>query len=189
MTGPELITLEQIATALAEQQESWFTLPPNDVEIPEDLAHALQAFDAGDRGAAVAASEWLRTRARVEHRTSRTRLLIAEGRIAGFYSLASAHVQLSQRDRKRLTLHSTVVSVPAALVTWFAKDRRARVEGKTLLLHAAATARRAATMQAAAVLVVDAFDEETAEMWKDRFGFRRSSGSDADRRLWIPLAA
>jgi len=168
MTGSELV--EQVATALAQQQESWFTLPPQDVEIPTELTQALEGFDAGEQAAAVAATEWLQTRARREHRTSRTRVLIAQGRLAGFYSLASSHVELSGRHRKALALQSTVVSVPAALVTWIAKDHRSTVEGKTLLLHAAATARRAAAMQAATVLVVDAYDEQTAGMWKQRFG-------------------
>lgn len=53
--------------------------------------------------------------------------------------------------------------------------------------HATATARRASTLQAAALLVVDPFDEETNRMWRERFGFRPSSEKGALKRLWLPL--
>jgi hypothetical protein len=77
--------------------------------------------------------------------------------------------------------------VPAALITWIAKDRRAEIEGKLLLLHAVATARRAAELQATAVLVVDPFDERTAAMWRERYGFRPSAEVRKPKRLWLPL--
>jgi len=111
-------------------------------------------------------------------------LLIADGRVVGFYSLASAQVELSQRDRPRVDV--APVRVPAALITWIAKDKRAEIDGKLLLL-AAATARRAAELQATSVLVVDPFDEETAAMWRERFGFRASVEARTPKRLWLPL--
>jgi hypothetical protein len=112
-------------------------------------------------------------------------LLIADGRVVGFYSLASAQVELSQRDRPRVDV--APVRVHAALITWIAKDKRAEIDGKLLLLHAAATARRAAELQATSVLVVDPFDEETAAMWRERFGFRASVEARTPKRLWLPL--
>lgn len=105
--------------------------------------------------------------------------------MAGFYSLASAQVELSQRDRRRVGV--APVRVPAALITWIAKDKRAEIDGKPLLLHAAATARRAAELQATSVLVVDPFDEETAAMWRERYGFRASVETRTPKRLWLPL--
>jgi hypothetical protein len=188
MTGQDLgeaATAESVATALADSQPSWITLPSRDEELPSELQFALDGFEAGDRAAARAAGAWLRTQAVAAHQTSRTRLLIAGGRVAGFYSLAAAQVELSQRDRR----HAGVapVRVPAALITWIAKDRRAALDGKLLLLHAAATARRAAELQATSVLVVDPFDEETATMWRDRHGFRSSAEARRPKRLWLPL--
>jgi hypothetical protein len=79
------------------------------------------------------------------------------------------------------------VRVPAALITWIAKDRRATIDGKLMLLHAAATARRAAELQATSVLVVDPFDNETATMWRERYGFRPSAEVRKPKRLWLPL--
>lgn len=179
-----LATDRSIVRALADEHPSWVTLPADQDATSPELVAALDEFDAGRRPAAVAATEWLKRQSLVEHRASRTRLLVAEHRIAGFYSLASAHVALRQRDRQRLAV--ATVSVPAALVTWLAKDERANVDGKVLLMHAAATARRVATLQATAVLVVDPFDDQTATMWMSRFGFRRSADK-LGRRLWLPL--
>jgi hypothetical protein len=178
-------TAKSIATAFAGAEPSWITLPSKDEELPSELRRALTDFDAGGRAAAGAAGEWLQTEAVAAHQTSRTRLLIAGRRVAGFYSLASAQVELSQRDRRRADV--APVRVPAALITWIAKDRRAEIEGKLLLLHAVATARRAAALQATAVLVVDPFDEKTAEMWCKRYGFRPSAEARKPKRLWLPL--
>jgi hypothetical protein len=105
--------------------------------------------------------------------------------VAGFYSLASAHVELNQRDRRRANVEP--VRVPATLVSWIAKERRAVIDGNLLLLHAAATARQAAALQATAVLVVDPFDQETAAMWRERYGFRPSAEAKKPTRLWIAL--
>jgi hypothetical protein len=182
MTG---FNVEEIATAFADSQPSWVTLPPADVEAPAQLRDALDAFDAGGRPAAVAAARWLKTQALGAYQTARTRLLVAEHRVAGFYSLASAQVALSQRDRRRLGVDP--VQVPAALVAWIAKDAGADTDGKTLLLHAAATARRAAALQATTVMVVDPFDAETTMMWRARYGFRSSAKLAERKRLWLPL--
>jgi hypothetical protein len=178
-------TGEAVAAALADPEPTWVTLPGPQEELPAELRTALDAFDAGERPAAVAAREWLRTQAVDSYETSRTRLLIAERRIAGFYSLAAAQVELRQSDRRRAGLNP--VRVPAALVTWIAKDRRAEIDGELLLLHAAGTARRAAKLQATAVLVVDPFDEATEGMWRERFGFRVSAEKREPKRLWLPL--
>jgi len=180
-------TATSILAALGDAQPSWLTLPPADVEMPEQLRGALEEFDAGKRASARAASVWLRGEALMAYATARTRLLVGEGRVAGFYSLASAQVALSQRDRRRLGV--APVQAPAVLVAWIAKDTRADIDGKTLLLHAAATARRAATMQATSVLVVDPYDQETAVMWRGRYGFRPAAGSAQGGRLWLPLQA
>ena len=60
-------------------------------------------------------------------------------------------------------------------------------DSKALLLHVAATARRATVLQATFVLVVDPFDEEIAVMWRERFGFRLSAEPAERKRLWLPL--
>lgn len=183
----ELGAGKSIAAAIADSRPSWVTLPADGGDVPDELRSVLAAFDAGKRPAAGAAADWLKTEALRSFQTARTRLLVAEGRVAGFYSLASAHVVLNQRDRRRIGV--TPPRVPAALVAWIAKDTGAEIDGKSLLLHAAATARRADVLQATAALAVDPFDQETAMMWRQRFGFRPSSEPADRRRLWLPMRA
>ncbi len=169
---------------LSEREPSWLTLPPSKIELPRELTAAIDAFDAGERQAARAASDWLRKEAHASYDTARTRLLVADGRVLGFYALASAQVALSTEQRARSFGGVPHVSIAASLVAWMAKAAGAQVDGRELLLHAVATARRASVLQATAVLVVDPFDEETGEMWQQRFGFRRSAEK---RRLWLSL--
>jgi hypothetical protein len=161
-------------------------------QLAGDLTSAIDNFDAGRRPAASAATTWLRTQAIASHQTSRTRLLVVAGRVEGFYSLASAQVELSQRDRRRAGFGRAdfePVRVPAALITWIAKDRHGTLDGKLLLLHAAATARRASELLAMPVLVVDPFDQQTAAMWRSRYGFRASVDGRRPKCLWLPLDA
>jgi hypothetical protein len=190
MTVNELttVTTESIREALLGSRPCWVPLSPERSQAPDELVQALDAFYAGPRPAALAAASWLKCRAFDSHFTARAHLLVADRRVLAFYALASAQVQLRQRDRKRLQADGPV-SVPAALVAWIAKDPRADVPGKALLLHAAAKARRAALLQATCVLVVDPFDDQTAAMWRQRFGFRPSAEPGERKRLWLPLHA
>lgn len=190
MTGAHLSredTARSILAAFADPEPTWITLPPESSDVPAELRTAIDAFDPGPRPAARAAAHWFTTQALAAYETSRTRLLVTEHRVSGFYSLASAQVALRPQHRQALGLDQGVVSVPAALVAWIAKDTRSEIDGADLLRHATATARRAAALQAAALLVVDPYDEETALMWRDRFGFRSSSEKGALKRLWLPL--
>jgi len=177
---------EQRLRLLRGAEPSWLTLPRADEEIPSELAVAITAFDAGERSAARAAAEWLKQDARRHYDTARTRLLVADGRVLGFYALASAQVRLTGDDREQ-SFGGVDHSIPAALIAWIAKAHEAGVDGGEILLHAAATARRAADQQATAVLVVDPYDDDTSEMWQQRFGFRSSAGRNS-KRLWLPLA-
>lgn len=181
-----IATIKAIDDALADAEPTWVTLPPVDIDISEPFRRALDDFDAGPKPAAVAATHWLQQSAPAQHQNSRTALYIANGRIAAYYSLCNAQVELSQRQRKKLDLRTPIGTLPASLVTWLAKDHRADFDGELLVMHAVATARKATMTQASVALVLDPYDDETAEIWKTRFGFRRSSGPNADR-LWVPL--
>jgi hypothetical protein len=56
--------------------------------------------------------------------------------------------------------------------------------------HAVGTCRRSNELQATAVLVLDAFDETTADVWLSRdLGLRRLERSRKNQiRLWMPLS-
>ena len=189
MNERDKLTLpDAIDRAFDDSEPTWITLPGSDLDPSSRFRGALDQFDAGPTPAGVAASAWLRDRALTQHEISRTRLYIAGGRISGYYSLCNSSFEISSRKRRSLLrVETTIRTLPASLVTWLAKDQRAGIDGKVLIQHAIATAREATAAAASVALVVDPFDDTTAEIWKNRFGFRESL-EDSDR-LWMPLAA
>jgi hypothetical protein len=83
-------------------EPTWLTLPPLGEEISDELKSAMESFDAGERPAARAATSWLRDQALSAYETSRTRVLVADGRVAGFYALASSHAVATARRASAL---------------------------------------------------------------------------------------
>jgi hypothetical protein len=81
---------------------------------------------------------------------------------------------------------------PATLLAWAAKAADTDVEGAVLLRHADAIAQTVTRLQATCVLALDPFDEDTAELWKERYGFKPvapplEAGATASDRLWVSL--
>ncbi len=64
---------------------------------------------------------------------------------------------------------------PAVLLAQFARATDTPGVGEEMLQHADSSARRALRYVGATVLVVDPFDQDTAEMWQQRFGFKTPS--------------
>jgi hypothetical protein len=79
----------------------------------------------------------------------------------------------------------------AILLAQFARADGSPGIGEEMLQHANRTAQRALPYVGATVLVVDPFDSDTAEMWRQRFGFQDSEqpvpGDRALRRQWLSL--
>jgi len=178
---------EATVVALADDEPSWVRLHDSAGEPYDELLPAIEEFDAGPRAAAVEATGWLKDGALRGESTARTRLMVARGRVLGFHALASTEVELRSKHRRGLRgADPDVVRVPGTLVAWLAKAHDSDIGGELLLMHAVATARQASEFQATTVLVVDAYDEETEIMWRERFRFR-SSADPRPRRLWLPL--
>jgi hypothetical protein len=155
-----------------------------------ELVDEVAQFDAGQRDAAQQAVSWLRERSLLVPAESVARLLLDNGKLLGFYALASASTELTRSQRRSLGA-SERRTQPATLLSQIARDIRAPAgTGGQLLQHAWAVARRGAGEIAATMLALDPYDSDTAEMWKKRYGFRESAapGPGADElRLWIPL--
>jgi hypothetical protein len=117
-------------------------------------------------------------------------LLLDNGRLLGFYALASGSAELTVSQRRELG-GSDRRTQPATLLSQIARDIRAPAgTGGQLLQHAWAVARRGAGEIAATMLALDPYDSDTAEMWKNRYGYGESAGPGPgadERRLWIPL--
>jgi hypothetical protein len=163
--------------------------PASAEEYPEFVREVAQ-FDAGKRDAGQQAARWLRERSLPAPAESVTRLLLDNGRLLGFYALASGATELTRSQRRALGAGDRRTQ-PATLLTQIARDVRAPAgTGGRLLQHSWAVARRAAGVIAATVLALDPYDTQTAEMWIKRWGFHDSAGPGPgghEHRLWIPL--
>jgi hypothetical protein len=155
-----------------------------------ELAAAITAFEpvAGPAGESVAA--WLSMRALREPQEATVRVRLSYGKVTGVYALCAAQVALSTAERTALGgVHYR--TQPAILLAQFARAADAPGIGAEMLLHVDNTARRALRYVGATVLVVDPFDHDTAEMWRDRFGFQDSPqavpGRSELHRQWLAL--
>lgn len=157
--------------------------------LPE-LNEAIHSFQAVPGPAGESVAEWLTERALNEPQEATVRVRLGHGRVAGVYGLCAAQVALSREQRARLGgVHYR--TQPAVLLAQFARAADSPGIGDELLIHAVDTARLALTYIGATVLVVDPFDERTAEMWRERFGFQDSEqhvpGNARLRRQWLSL--
>lgn len=163
--------------------------PTQAAEYPE-LAAQVADFDAGDRDAALYAASWLRDRSLIVPAESVARLLLSDGRLLGFYALASGSAELTRSQRRELG-GSDRRTQPATILTQIARAHSSPSgTGAQLLQHAWAVALRGATEIAATVLALDPYDSQTAEMWINRWGFHKSAGPGPgghEHRLWLPL--
>lgn len=159
-------------------------------EARPDIEAAVAKFQARqDLEAGRAATEWIRERAAGAHPGSVTYLLVADGAVQGYYSTSMSEVRLSSGDQRKLDEHHPRQG--AVLITWLARADDAIIAdvAKQLLLHVVGIAREHASAIGATVLALDPYDEATADMWRDRFGFRSSQTDRVDkpRRMWMPL--
>ncbi|HSZ13317.1 MAG TPA: hypothetical protein VK790_04705 [Solirubrobacteraceae bacterium] len=118
------------------------------------------------------------------------RVRLSHGRVAGVYALCAAQVALSREERAQLGgVHYR--TQPAILLAQFARANYSPGVGDELLSHAVDTAHLALAYIGATVLVVVPFDEQTANMWQERFGFHDSEqlvpGNPRLRRQWLSL--
>jgi hypothetical protein len=178
----------EIEQRLGAEEVSFYRLPSVEITASVAVRTALDAFHTHPVFAGEQAATWLRERALVEHRTSRTVLALGGGRICGFYALASNVVTMNEQQREAAGIPGDRDRVPASLLAWIARDPTSVITGRDLLADAIATCLEAHDRQATAVLVLDAHDPETAEMWLRRpFGLRRLT--QGGNRLWLPLSA
>lgn len=188
MTVSSAEAVAEIERLLGEDTETFYRLPGVEITATPTVRAALDGFRTYGVSAGDDAAAWLRDSALREHRTSRTVLVLGSGRICGYYALASSVVTMDEQQRSAVGIPGYRDRVPATLLAWIARDPTARVTGRDLLTDAIATCLEVNELQATAVLVLDAHDRATAEMWLGRpFGLRRLR--EGGSRLWLPLTA
>jgi hypothetical protein len=175
-------------------EANWFQWTPANAESVayEDVAKAVGEFESLDTNAGQEATRWLREQALPNHPSTVTYVLLSRTRLEGYFAIASGSVTLTQRDRRELTpgqqdylLHPTQ---GASLIAWLARHRDAETPGQTIVLYALSIALKVARLQGTPVAVLDPFDDDSADFWAERYGFRRSrTQAGNDVRLWVPL--
>jgi hypothetical protein len=159
------------------------------VALPE-LGEAIRSFQPVPGLAGESVAKWLAERALNEPQEAIVRVRLGHGRVAGVYALCAAQVALSREERAQLGgVHYR--TQPAILLAQFGRADGSPGIGEEMLQHANRIAQRALRYVGATVLVVDPFDSDTAEMWRQRFGFQDSEqpvpGSRSLRRQWLSL--
>jgi hypothetical protein len=157
--------------------------------LPE-LGEATRSFEPVPGPAGESVAEWLAERALSEPQEATVRVRLSHGKVAGVYALCAAQVALSREERAQLGgVHYR--TQPAILLAQFARANGSPGIGEEMLQHANRIAQRALRYVSATVLVVDPFDSDTAEMWRQRFGFQDSEqpvpGNGRLRRQWLSL--
>lgn|SRR6185437_3739368 len=157
--------------------------------LPE-LSEAIRSFQAVPGPAGESIAEWLTERALNEPQEATVRVRLGHGRVAGVYGLCAAQVALSREQRAQLGgVHLPHPgSSPARAVRSRGRltrhrrrtlDPRGRHRTPSTGIHRRYRARSRP------------FDERTAEMWRERFGFQDSEqhvpGNARLRRQWLSL--
>ncbi len=157
--------------------------------LPE-LSEAIRSFEPTEGPAGESVAEWLAERALRKPQEATVRVRLSHGKVTGVYALCAAQVALSSEERAQLGgVHYR--TQPAILLAQFARSADSPGIGDEMLQHAYGIARRALHYLGATVLVVDPFDQDTAGMWHQRFGFQDSEqpvpGNRRLRRQWLNL--
>ena len=185
MTDPA--SSDPLSAALAGTELSLITLPTR-AKCPVDLLHAVAAFDAGNRPAALATTRWLHECALDEHGSARTYLWVAEGQAHGFFAVS---VGLSRIEPETLaTLEAGPRPLPAVLLAQAARSSETeRLAPGAVLTGALGIAERISQYAGVGALMLDPFDPPTSEMWRRR-GFQPvldAPPRGRERRLWRAL--
>jgi hypothetical protein len=172
----------------------WYQWTPANAEsaVYEDIARGVAEFESLDTPAGAAATAWLKEDALPNHPSTITYLLVLGDRVDGYFALASSSLELTQRHRRQLKPGQKDYLLDptqgASLVAWIARHRDAAVSGRSLFLYAISVAQDVARLQGTVAFVLDPYDEETAERWAKRYGFKSARTPRGEKpRLWIPL--
>jgi hypothetical protein len=178
----------------SESRGSWYQWTPANAASAayEDVEQGIAEFESIDTAAGQEAARWLREDALLDNPSTITYVLLVEGRVDGYFAIASGSVTLTQRHRRGLRSgQRDYVLLPtqgASLIAWLARHRDAEKQGRSIFLYALYVALKVARLQGTPVAVLDPFDDEIATLWEERYGFRRSQTPGGnDVRLWVPL--
>lgn len=182
---------QPLSHEVLERARAYLRVDQQAVAALPELGEAIRAFQPVPGPAAgKSVAEWLTERALNEPQEATVRVRLSHGSVTGVYALCAAQIALSRANRAQLgSVHYR--TQPAILLAQFARADSSPGIGDEMLRQANQIAQRALRYIGATVLVVDPFDSDTAEMWRQRFGFQDSEqpvpGDRALRRQWLSL--
>jgi hypothetical protein len=176
--------------AAANFATGWYRWTPMAAEraTNSEIANAVACFESLDNDAGRAASQWLRDEALASYPATVTSVLVGGGLALGFVAMRAGTVRLTKGDRRSLLPGSTSgTDQGAAVIEHIARNRAAAPGvGEQLMLFAIGEALQAAEHSGAIALVIDPPDAASAELFVDRWHFRRSLRPGTS--LWFPLS-
>jgi len=177
---------EALVAGLNAKEPTLLTLPGR-ARCPDELVAAVEAFEVGQRPAALASAAWLRERALDEPGSARSWVWVGRGRALGFFAIS---VGAGKLEPEQLTaLRAGQRPMPAVLLVQAARGTGAKLPAGSVLRGALGVAERIERLAGVGALMLDPFDEETAQMWRRR-GFvpvLDKPGQGRPARMWYPL--
>jgi hypothetical protein len=175
--------------------EGWLRWQPEylDSAAYEEVVEAVERFRPVDIAAGRMSARWLREEALHDGKMTGTWLFYRNQKIHGFVSICSGNITLhddgtANAFRRRLQglpgIRYAGELVPASEIRWMGRHAESEFKGEAILAHAVRIAREVATWQGNAALVIDPYDDATAELLLTRYDFLRSAKKG---QLWLRL--
>ncbi len=175
--------------------EGWIRWRPEYLDSPAhaDIVEAVELFVPVDNDAGRRSARWLSEEALYDDQMTGTWLFYGNQKLQGFVSVCSGNISVyddgtANAFRRRLQglpgVRYAGELVPASEIRWMGRHREAEFKGEVLLRHAARIAHEVAEWQGNSALVVDPYDEDTAELLLRKYKFLRSAKKG---QLWLRL--
>jgi hypothetical protein len=161
-----------------------------------DIAEAIKRFRPVAKKGEKAGSDsalWLMEYSADDYPSTATWLFYRDQKVHAFFSICSGNVQLHDDGQSRFfrRLISGLpgrryagLLEPASEIRWFGRHIESDVTGKEVLEQATLIATEVAEIQGNIALVIDPYDDATAEMLLKQYKFLRSAKHG---QLWLPL--
>jgi hypothetical protein len=150
-------------------------------------------FKPVDNDAGRMSARWLREEALRDDKMTGTWLFYRNQKQQGYVSICSGNISLHDDGRAnafRRTLQGLPgvryagELIPASEIRWMGRHVEAEFKGEVILRHAARIASEVAELQGNSALVVDPYDDDTADFLLEKFDFLRSAKKG---QLWLRL--
>ena len=184
-----------MVTLARKEFEGWLRWRPeylNSIAY-EEVVEAIDAFEPVDNKAGQMSAKWLKEEALVDDKMTGTWLMYRNQRLQGYVSICSGNITLHD-DGKANAFRRTLRGlpgvryagelIPASEIRWMGRHVQSDFRGEVLLNHAMRIASEVAELQGNSALVIDPYDDDTADLLLERYRFLRSAKKG---QLWLRL--